>query len=208
MLLLCTFAGVAMDTHAVSDGEPGEGTADWPTNATPPFPPSYRTNDSTILYWRNGSGFEPTTTLTRYGLFLFDWAHAANVWINDYSPMDTGAVLQAQCEQVKAVNPHAKCVVYRNTVKAMNQYADVSALVDNPAYAGFFLPWKANATQTGECDIRTKGGYVLYDKSALLAGSPARCMPALHSMTPPLDTHTHTHTHTHTCTPLSCSGHR
>ena len=88
MLLLCTFAVVAMDTYAASDGEPGEGTADWPTNATPPFPPSYRTNDSTILYWRNGSGFEPTTTLTRYGLFLFDWAHAANVWINDYSPMD------------------------------------------------------------------------------------------------------------------------
>ena len=88
-------------------------------------------NDSTLLYWRNGTGFQDEATLGRYGMIMFDWAHGAKVWINDYSPMDTGAVLAEQCRRMKAVNPAAKCIVYRNTVKAMNQFADVSALIDD-----------------------------------------------------------------------------
>jgi hypothetical protein len=118
-------------------------------------------NDSTLLYWRNGSGYEPTEVLQRYGMFIFDWAHGAKMWINEYTPMDNGAVLAEQCRQLKLVNPNAKCLVYRNTVKAMNQFVDVSTLADDPVYEGFFLPWKPGATQSGACNIRTHGGQPL-----------------------------------------------
>ena len=115
-------------------------------------------NDSTLLYWRNGTGFVSNTTLRQYGLFIWDWAHGAKRWINDYQPMDNGAVLQEQCRRAKLVNPSAKCIVYRNTVKALNQFASVSAVLDDAAYAGFFLRWKPGATHTGSCDLRTPGG--------------------------------------------------
>ena len=132
---------------------------DWPTNATPPFAASWRMNDSTLLYWRNASGYQDSATLKQYALVMLDWAHAAKLWINAYHPMNTGAVLAEQCRRLKRVHPTGKCVVYRNTVKAMNQYADVSALIDDPAYAGFFLHWKPGATyQSEHCDLKTSGG--------------------------------------------------
>lgn len=74
-------------------------------------------NDSTVLYWRNGSGYEPAATLDGYSLMIFDWAHAAAHWINDKRPMDSGAVLAEQCRRAKTEHPAAKCVVYRNTVR-------------------------------------------------------------------------------------------
>lgn len=49
----------------------GAGVGDWPANATPPFAQSWRTNDSTLLYWRNGSGFVSDETLDRYGMFIW-----------------------------------------------------------------------------------------------------------------------------------------
>ena len=46
--------------------------------------------------------------------------------------MDNGAVLAEQCKRMKAAQPAARCLVYRNTVKALNQFADVSAKADDP----------------------------------------------------------------------------
>ena len=79
--------------------------------ADPPWAPSYAMNRSTVLYWRNGSGYQPIEDLTQYGMVMFDWAHAAKTWINDYSPMDNGAVLEHQCELLKAAAPDVKCIV-------------------------------------------------------------------------------------------------
>lgn len=87
----------------------------------------------------------------RYGLVIFDWAHGAAEWINDYTPMDNGAVLAKQCSIIKARSPHIKCNVYRNTVIALNQHRHVSNVLDDPAYAGFFLSFKPGATQNGKC---------------------------------------------------------
>ena len=49
-------------------------------------------NRSTVLYWRNGSGYQPTEDMARYGMVMFDWAHGAKTWVNDFRPMDNGAV--------------------------------------------------------------------------------------------------------------------
>jgi hypothetical protein len=83
-------------------------------------------NRSISLYWRNETGVEPADFYDGYGMVMFDWAHGAQEWINDYTPMDNGAVLAKQCSVIKKKNPHIKCNVYRNTVIALNQFRHVS----------------------------------------------------------------------------------
>ena len=80
-------------------------------------------NESISLYWRNGTGLEPAEFYDGYGLVIFDWAHAAQYWINNPSqqPMDNAAGLAAQCELIKVRHPGIRCIVYRNTAIALNQ---------------------------------------------------------------------------------------
>ena len=119
----------------------------------PSWLPTYEMNSSISLYWRNATGLEPADFYDGYGLVMFDWAHAAQAWINDFSPapMDNAAVLAKQCELIKARSPRTRCIVYRNTAIALNQHRHISSVLDDPAFADFFLRFKAGATQTGPC---------------------------------------------------------
>ena len=123
--------------------------------------PSYEMNASISLYWLNASGLEPAEFYDGYGLVMFDWGHAAQHWINDFSPMDNAAALAEQCALVKARSPRTRCVVYRNTAIALNQHRHVSSVLDDPAFADYFLRFKPNATNTGPCygieDPRQRG---------------------------------------------------
>ncbi len=113
--------------------------------------PTYEMNRSISLYWRNATGLEPADFYDGYGLVMFDWAHAAQDWINNYTPMDNAASLAHQCEIVKGRNPLTKCIVYRNTVIALNQHRHISSVLDDPDFSDFFLKFKSGATQTGPC---------------------------------------------------------
>lgn len=123
--------------------------------------PTYQMNESISLYWRNATGLEPAEFYDGYGLVMFDWAHAAQDWINRESPMDNAAALSDQCAIIKARNPQTKCIVYRNSVIALNQHRHISSVLDDPAFTDFFLKFKPGATQTGPCwgitDPRQKG---------------------------------------------------
>ena len=121
----------------------------WGVPAT--WEPTYAMNRSISLYWRNASGLEPPEFYDGYGLVMFDWAHAAQDWINSYSPMDNAAALAGQCALIKARSPGTRCIVYRNTAIALNQHRHVSSVLDDPAFADFFLRFKPGATQTGPC---------------------------------------------------------
>ena len=123
-----------------------------PASVPASWPPTYEMNASISLYWRNASGLEPPEWYDGYGLVMFDWAHAAGDWINNYAPMDNAAALAAQCALIKARSPATRCIVYRNTAIALNQHRHVSAALDDPAgHADFFLRFKPGATQTGPC---------------------------------------------------------
>lgn len=122
-----------------------------PEGIPPTWQPNYNMNASISLYWRNGTGLEPPEWFDGYGLVMFDWAHAAQYWINEFSPMDNAAGLAKQCEIIKARNPAIRCIVYRNTVIALNQHRHISSILDDPAFDNFFLKFKPNATQTGAC---------------------------------------------------------
>eukprot|EP00937_MAST-01D_sp_MAST-1D-sp2_P004966 g4966.t1 len=113
--------------------------------------PTWAMNESTIILWRNATGLQPAEDFKGYGVVMLDWSHAAAHWINDFHPMNNGAALAEQCAAVKAANPNVKCVVYRNSVKALNQFADVGEKVDDPRYAGFFLPFREDATSPTRC---------------------------------------------------------
>jgi hypothetical protein len=132
-----------------------------PLGVPPAWLPTYEMNASISLYWRNASGLEPAEFYDGYGLVMFDWAHAAQYWINNFSPMDNAAGLSAQCSLIKARNNGTRCVVYRNTAIALNQHRHISSVLDDDAFAGFFLRFKPGATQTGACwgeeDPRQKG---------------------------------------------------
>jgi hypothetical protein len=132
-----------------------------PLGIPPAWEPTWEMNRSISLYWRNATGLEPADFYDGYGLVMFDWAHAAQAWINDFSPMDNARSLADQCTVVKGSNPLTRCVVYRNTVIALNQHRHISSVLDDPAYADFFLRFKPGATQTGPCwgevDPRQRG---------------------------------------------------
>ena len=85
-----------------------------PRGVPPGWEPTYEMNRSISLYWRNATGIEPAEYYDGYGLVMFDWAHAAQDWINNYQPMDNAASLARQCEVVKGRNPLTRCIVYRN----------------------------------------------------------------------------------------------
>ncbi len=142
--------------------------------------PTYAMNRSISLYWRNGSGLEPPENFDGYGLVMLDWAHAAQDWINNFAPMDNAASLARQCELVKGRSPSTRCVVYRNTVIALNQHRHVSSVLDDPAFVDFFLRFKPGATQTGPCwgetDPRQAGSP--WDP---IWPTPAVCQPLLPS---------------------------
>ena len=132
-----------------------------PAGVPPAWAPTYEMNRSISLYWRNATGLEPADYFDGYGLVMFDWAHAAQAWINGAAPMDNAAALAEQCALIKARSPSTRCVVYRNTAIALNQHQHISAALDDPAYAGYFLKFKPGATQTGACwgeeDPRQRG---------------------------------------------------
>ena len=132
-----------------------------PAGVPAAWAPTYAMNRSISLYWRNGTGLEPAEYYDGVGLAMFDWAHGAQAWINDYSPMDNAAGLAAQCDIIKERSPGTRCVVYRNTAIALNQHRHISLKLDDPAYADFFLKFKPGATQTGACwgevDPRQRG---------------------------------------------------
>jgi hypothetical protein len=86
---------------------------------------------------------------------IFDWAHGSEQWANpeDGGPSDNGAVLAKQCEVIKRrQGKDFRCIVYRNTVIALNQFRHISRILDDPQYAGYFLKFKQGATQATKPD--------------------------------------------------------
>ena len=158
----CCYSAPLVDSYQIyTPGEPATfGFTSAIVRYGPPVPPkgipstwepTYDMNRSISLYWRNGTGLEPDNFYDGYGLVIFDWAHAAQDWINKYAPMDNAASLAKQCETVKGRNPLTRCIVYRNTVIALNQHKHISSVLDDPSFADFFLRFKPGATQTGKC---------------------------------------------------------
>ena len=109
----------------------------------PPWPPAYDMARSTLTMTCNGSGWSSPKLGARFGIVSYDWSNAKKEWAAA-KPMDCEERLATQASQTVAYSKvhgggTARAFVYRNVVKALPWFSAVRAILEDPAYSGFFL---------------------------------------------------------------------
>ena len=123
---------------------------------TPPWPPIYDMGLSTIKMieaynaTQQNKAFDATFGITEYDFSYdrFSWSTAR--------PMNCEETIAEAANQLQAILAPAEGIsdvrprafVYRNLVKALPWYSTVREKLLDPQYSGFFLKFKANATQS------------------------------------------------------------
>ena len=125
---------------------------------------TYVMQDSTIIQPCNESGFLDASLFSQFGVVDVDWSNAKALWVQP--PMSCEELLVEQAARLKAARPGVRVMVYRNIVKSLPWFSAVREKMDDPAYAGWFLKFKPNATyHVPQCD----NNY-----------SPPKCTPLYH----------------------------
>ena len=148
----------------------------------PHWTPSYDMRSSTFLMACNAAGpFNPEFA-AKWGIADFDWSNWQSgseflTWEGrQYGPY--GAMvpetceenLRVQAEMTKKANNNTKVFVYRNMVKALPWYKAVREKLVDPAYSGFFLPFRCNASAAdplpgeGGCHVPRQGTLLYHDQ--------------------------------------------
>ncbi len=131
------------------------GLCRWCPRVLPPWQPTWALNESTITEPCNSSGLIPAAAAEGYAVVNVDWSNAKNVWAQQH-PMDAEALLSAQADAIAAATPprapgapgpRARTWVYKNIVKALPWMASVREKISDPAYAGWFLRFKAGGSR-------------------------------------------------------------
>eukprot|EP00039_Didymoeca_costata_P015930 m.277463 g.277463 ORF g.277463 m.277463 type:complete len:615 (+) comp16307_c0_seq7:50-1894(+) len=112
----------------------------------PTWKPTWDMMRSTVLYTCNDTGMHDVNEAIRYGLVVYDWSNAKQIWANEH-PMNDEELLTKQAEMVLAASPsipgeQPRVWVYRNTIKALNWYSSVREKLDDPQYSGWFVKFK------------------------------------------------------------------
>jgi len=131
----------------------------------PTWKPTWNLHNSTVLYTCNNTGMHNVTTANLYGVVVYDWSNAKNLWANSH-PMASEELLTKQGEMVYAVDPgvpgYAPHVwVYRNTIKALNWYTSVRVKLDDPAYSSWFIKFNgfSDSPYPGGTGLAQNGSY-------------------------------------------------
>ena len=150
-----------------------------PTN--PPWAPTYNLSLSSLTMQCNGSGWSSPQRGAQFGVISYDWSNAKAAWAAA-KPMDCEERLARQAKLTKSENEASKVFVYRNIVKALPWFSSVRKILDDPAYAGFFLRF----------DPVRKGAYHVPDCAAENA---TKCSVFYHDQeqTPEVPTSVHPH---------------
>jgi hypothetical protein len=106
----------------------------------PSWPANYSLSGSSIVMPCNDSGFFDASIVSKFAVVDFDWSNAKQLYVNS-APMNCEELLIEQAALIKAVSPNTRIWVYRNLVKALPWYTDVQVKINDPAYAGWFLPF-------------------------------------------------------------------
>ena len=114
----------------------------------PDWEPTYNMSRSTVIMPCNWTGMVDPRVYKGYGLVDFDWNSAKAIW-STTRPMSCEETLVRQAQLVKQETPQAKVFVYRNLVKALPWYTSVREKITDPAYAGWFLPFKPGGSLPG-----------------------------------------------------------
>jgi hypothetical protein len=134
---------------------------------------------STIFMPCNFSGWLNTTFAAQFGIVDIDWSNNKASW-TEASPMNCQETLVEQAAAIKAVNPDTRVWVYRtllrcrgafcsklpsntnppcagNVAKALPWFTDVRLKLDDPRYAGWFVPFGPGPWHVPNCTT-TQGG--------------------------------------------------
>jgi hypothetical protein len=111
----------------------------------PKWKPTWNMSRSTMLYTCNHSGFHDANYAARFGVVSYDWSNDKAEWAQA-KPMNCEEMLTKQADKVLAIdagieNEQPKVWIYRNTIKALNWFTSVREKLDDPAYAGWFVPF-------------------------------------------------------------------
>ena len=114
----------------------------------PQWKPTWSMARSTALYGCNSSGPHNLDEAAAYGIVVYDWSHQKLQWANN-RPMNDDELLLEQAERVLARDPgvpgeQPKVWVYRNKIKALPWIGQVREKLDDPAYAGWFVPFNSS----------------------------------------------------------------
>jgi hypothetical protein len=134
-------------THAFSGG--GARRCEWPSvcpGTLPTAEPTWLLNKSTIIMPCNNTGYTDPTTTLGWGIVDFDWSNgkgtgSAEGWAK-HKPMDDEEMLFKQVQMTTAATPGTTVWVYRNTVYGYPWYTSVRKILEDPAYADWFLHFK------------------------------------------------------------------
>ena len=109
----------------------------------------------------NNTGFTNPNSTLGWGVVDFDWSNAkgkgtADGWVK-HSPMDDEEMLYKQVQMTTAASPGTTVWVYRCSVYAYPWYTSVRTLLDDEAYAPWFIDFKPQGpveTQTNPLSNR------------------------------------------------------
>jgi hypothetical protein len=104
----------------------------------PPWQPTWDLAQSTIAMAIDPDSPYNQTLAAGFGILSFDWSTEKALWVNS-RPMDCEEKMLEEAKITKTNNPDSHVFVYRNLVKALPWFSSVRKILDDPAYAGFFL---------------------------------------------------------------------
>ena len=116
------------------------------TTCLPSWKPTWNMYRSTVLYTCNISGLHAVDHAIRFGIVVYDWSNAKELWANAH-PMNAQEMLTKNAEAVMAADPGVpgeapRVWVYRNSIKALNWFSAVRTKLDDPKYASWFIKFK------------------------------------------------------------------
>ena len=108
----------------------------------PPWPQSWRMNDSLAVMICNYSGYQSTASTQAFGVVDYDWSNSLALWSNS-TPMDTDERLMVQVGMTKLANPATKAMIYRNSAYGYPWYTSVRFILDDDDYSAWFIKFRA-----------------------------------------------------------------
>ena len=108
----------------------------------------------------NYTGYLDAANLAPFGgLIDVDWSNGKSLWTKQ-RPMRDEALLMDQLRRLRADDPGRKLWAYRGTIYAYPWYEETRRVLDDPAYAPWFLRFRADRSGTGangtvspKCDV-------------------------------------------------------
>ena len=116
-----------------------------PPPLLPRWKPTWDMARSTMLYTCNHSGWHDAKYAAKFGVVSYDWSNAKALWAQN-QPMNCEEMLTEQAERVLKEDPgivgeQPRVWLYRNTIKALNWFTSVREKLEDPSYAGWFVPF-------------------------------------------------------------------